>query len=95
MGIDAGTGSVRAAIFDLKGNNIAYATSEYNTYHPHNGWAEQKDEEWYKALKEAIPACIKKAGISAEEIVALTVDATTCTMVFLDEKGESVRTPIL
>ena len=83
MGIDAGTGSVRVALFDLQGRNRAYDIQEYGTTYPNNGWAEQDDQEWLMALGEAIPACIRKAGVAPEEIVAITCDATTNTLVYL------------
>lgn len=34
MGIDAGTGSVRVALFDFRGQNRAYAVAEYGTTYP-------------------------------------------------------------
>ena len=37
MGIDCGTGSVRVAIFDLRGQNRAYDIAEYPTTYPQNG----------------------------------------------------------
>lgn len=95
MGIDAGTGSVRVALFDLNGQNRAYHVEEYGTTYPQNGWAEQDDKEWYEALKKAIPGCIQKAGVDEDDIVAVTCDATTNTMVYLDENDEPVRNPIL
>ena len=95
MGIDAGTGSVRVALYDLKGQNRAYHIEEYATTYPHNGWAEQDDAGWLAALGEAIPGCVKKAGVDPEDIVALTCDATTNTLVYLGEDDRSVRTPIL
>ncbi len=95
MGIDCGTGSARVAIFDEKGNNLAYAISEYGTTYPKNGWAEQNDSEWLEALKEAIPQSIKKAGISKDDIAAICCDATTNTLVYLGEDDKSVRPPIL
>lgn len=57
MGIDAGTGSVRVALFDFRGQNRAYAVAEYGTTYPKNGWAEQSDYEWFEALKKAINSC--------------------------------------
>ncbi len=95
MGIDAGTGSVRVAIFDTEGNNLAYDIAEYGTTYPHNGWAEQDDKEWWAAMKKAVPGAIKKSGVDPEDIVALTCDATTNTIVFLDENDVSVRPPML
>ena len=91
MGIDAGTGSVRVALYDIKGNNLAYQIEEYGTTFPRNGWAEQDDNEWWEALKKAIPGCIQKSGVNPEDIVAVTCDATTNTLVFLGEDGTSVR----
>lgn len=37
MGIDCGTGSVRVAIFDVSGHNLAYSVAEYGTTYPKNG----------------------------------------------------------
>ena len=91
MGIDAGTGSVRVALFDFRGQNRAYAVAEYGTTYPKNGWAEQSDYEWFEALKKAIPECIKKAGIAADNIAAITCDATTNTLVYLDSGWMFVR----
>ena len=95
MGIDCGTGSARVALFDLKGQNRAYAIAEYGTTYPKNGWAEQDDVEWLEALKKAIPECLTKAGVANDEVVAITCDATTNTLVYLDENDVSVRKPIL
>jgi sugar (pentulose or hexulose) kinase len=95
MGIDCGTGSVRVAIFDLRGQNRAYDIAEYPTTYPQNGWAEQDDKDWYEALKKAIPGAIKKSGVNPDDIVAVTCDATTSTIVFLDENNQSVRKPML
>lgn len=95
MGIDAGTGSVRVALYDIKGNNLAYHIEEYGTTFPKNGWAEQDDNEWWEALKKAIPGCMSKTGIQPEDVVAITCDATTNTLVFLGEDDASVRPPIL
>ena len=95
MGIDAGTGSVRVALYDFRGQNRAYCIEEYETTYPKNGWAEQDDKGWWEALKKAIPGCMKKAGIGPDNVAAITCDATTNTLVYLDENDESVRKPIL
>lgn len=95
MGIDAGTGSVRVALYDFRGQNRAYHIEEYATTYPRNGWAEQDDKGWWAALSKAIPECIKKAGIGPDNIAAITCDATTNTLVYLGEDDESVRPPIL
>ena len=95
MGIDCGTGSVRAALFDFRGQNRAYEIAEYGTTYPKNVWAEQDDNEWLAALQKAIKGCITKAGIANDNILAITCDATTNTLVYLGEDDKSVRKPIL
>ena len=82
MGIDAGTGSVRVALYDFRGQNRAYCIEEYETTYPKNGWAEQDDKGWWEALKKAIPGCMKKAGIGPDNVAAITCDATTNTLVY-------------
>ena len=46
IGIDVGTSATKTVLFDKKGNIIASASREYPLYQPHNGWAEQKPEDW-------------------------------------------------
>ena len=95
LGIDAGTGSIRAAVFDQEGRLLGTGESSYPTYYPKNGWAEQDTADWLHALAEAVPACLEKSGIRGEELTAIVCDATTNTLVFLDESGQPVRRPLL
>lgn len=46
IGIDLGTSSTKTVLFDEKGEVIASASKDYPLYTPHNGWAEQKPEDW-------------------------------------------------
>lgn len=95
MGVDGGTGSLRVAIFDEKGKNLGYEVVEYDTYYPKSGWAEQDDSDWWNALKTAIPGAIKNSKVNPEEIVAITCDATTSTVVLMDNNNQILRRPIL
>lgn len=49
IGIDLGTSSTKTVLFDEKGEVIASASKDYPLYTPHNGWAEQKPEDWRDA----------------------------------------------
>ncbi|HBM74194.1 MAG TPA: hypothetical protein DD429_01380, partial [Clostridiaceae bacterium] len=42
LGIDIGTSGTKTVLFDLSGNVMASASSEYPMYQPKNGWAEQR-----------------------------------------------------
>ena len=46
LGIDGGTESLRASIFDLDGVLISSAATPYETRFSHPGWAEQDPRDW-------------------------------------------------
>ncbi len=41
VGVDGGTEGIRAGVFDVEGNALAFASSAYSTEFPNPGWAEQ------------------------------------------------------
>ncbi|MHB8278374.1 MAG: FGGY family carbohydrate kinase, partial [Candidatus Humimicrobiaceae bacterium] len=71
LGIDAGTESVRAGVFDLKGNIIGLGSSPYKTYYEHPGWAEQNVEDWRKSLIDSIKNSIKNSNINTADIIGI------------------------
>jgi FGGY-family pentulose kinase len=95
LGIDAGTGSVRVGIFDRKGRPVSFSIKEYGTRYPEPGWAEQEPDEWWRALVDATHQTMKKSGISADEVIAVSVDGTSSTTVFLDENAHILCPAIL
>lgn len=95
MGIDVGTGGVRAGIFDSDGAPIGFSSSELRIHHPHPGWAEQDPDEWWSALAQAVPQAVSDADISPEEIAGISVDATSSTVVAVDGDGRPLRPAIM
>ena len=45
-GVDGGTESIRAGVFDLAGTPLSFASHPYPTAFPHPGWAEQDPADW-------------------------------------------------
>lgn len=76
MGCDGGTGGMRVGIYALDGTEIAFATTEYPTEHPHPGWAEQRPMDWWNAMASSVRKAIALAGIDKEDIAALSYDGT-------------------
>lgn len=91
MGVDFGTESVRVAIFDTSGTPITFAATPYKTTHPRPGWAEQDPDEWLSCLEASSHKAIQTAGISPSEILGISYDATTSTVLALDENGAPLR----
>ncbi|MGH9244244.1 MAG: FGGY-family carbohydrate kinase [Acidimicrobiales bacterium] len=95
LGIDYGTESCRAGIFDTAGRPLATEATSYGLTHPRPGWAEQDPDEWWSALVRSVRTVVDKAGVSPDAIAGLSVDATTCTVVALDASGRHLRPAIM
>ena len=95
LGIDMGTTSVKAGIFDPQGTIIASADAAYPLYTPKSGWAEQKPEEWWAAVCSATRELIAKSGIDPKDIIGMSVDTTCCTVLFADENMNILRPAIM
>ena len=54
VGLDLGTGGVRAIAVDLQGRAIAQATYSYPLLTPRPGWTEQNPSDWVDASLKAL-----------------------------------------
>lgn len=95
IGIDLGTSATKTVLFDENGTVIASASKEYPMYTPHNGWAEQRPEDWRDAAIETIAAVVKESGVSNEDIKGLGISGQMHGLVMLDEAGEVIRPSII
>ncbi len=94
LGIDFGGGASKATLLSEKGKIVATNTVEYPTLYPKSGWVEQNPDDWFDATKENIVQVLKKSGISADEIEAISLDAATHTAVLMDEDFNVLRPAI-
>lgn len=98
IGIDFGTLSARAVVADPEnGNEVASATYDY----PHGVmderlpcgkelpkmWALQHPSDYIEALKNTVPKALKAANVEPEQVAALGIDFTTCTVLPIKEDG--------
>jgi ribulose kinase len=95
MGVDLGTGGVRVAIFDSGGAPVALRGAEYETRHPHPGWAEQDPAEWWSCLVAASRGVMDNSGLAPEDIAGISVDATGSTVLAVDGRDQHMRPAIM
>jgi FGGY-family pentulose kinase len=95
IGIDLGTEGVRVGIFDREGGPVGFSSFAYETHHPQAGWAEQDPDQWWSALKQAVPEALSDGDVRAEEIAGISVDATSSTVLAVDADGRPLRPAIL
>ena len=95
IGIDGGTESLRATLFDLRGRRVASAASSYLTQFSAGARAEQDPETWWSALGVAVRQVLDETGTDAGEIDALCATTTCCTVVALDGASRPLRPAIV
>ncbi len=89
LGIDVGTGSARAGIFDENGNMAGQASHPINMWRPQNDFVQQSSEDIWKACAVSVKEAVKNGGINPEDIKGIGFDAT-CSLVVLDEINQPV-----
>jgi ribulokinase len=93
LGIDGGTESLRATVFDLAGRRIASAAQPYPTQFAPGARAEQEPEAWWSALGAAVGRAVTEAGV--HDIAAICLATTCCTVLALDEAANPLRPAII
>lgn len=95
IGIDGGTESLRAHVFDLSGRARGVGKCAYATQFPEPGQAEQNPDDWWHAAGVAVREAMAVAGVDPDQITAIACDTTSCTVVALDDQGRPLRPCLL
>src|SRR3954462_9421849 len=92
LGIDVGTGSARAALFDERGQRLGLGVSPIELWRPEEDFAEQSSEDIWRACGRAVRAALSEAGMSpadTKRVAGIGFDAT-CSLVVLGEDDHPV-----
>lgn len=89
IGIDVGTGSARAGLFDRSGQMLASAKRPIAIWHAPGDMVEQSSRDIWRAVCEAVREAVQTAGVPREEIAGIGFDAT-CSLVLVGKNGASV-----
>ncbi len=89
IGIDVGTGSVRAGVFDATGRMRAAVMREIQIWRPQADFVEQSSEDIWRAVSGAVRQAVADAGARSDEVRGLGFDAT-CSLVVLDAENQPV-----
>lgn len=95
MGIDIGAGSLKATVIDAGGHVKGNGSAAIVTATPYLGWTEQDPEDWYRATCLAVPQALAHAGLTGEDVRAVSFSAGAHTAVLLDEADCPLRPAIL
>ncbi len=89
VGIDVGTGSVRAGVFDLKGKMLGMGETPIQIFRPKPDFVEQSSKDIWKAAGKAVRKALRSAAADAGSVCGISFDAT-CSLVAIDKDGRPI-----
>jgi len=89
LGVDVGTGSARAALFDANGTMVGMGTCPIEMFRPAEDFAEQSSDDIWRACGVAVRAALGEAKIEPSRVHGIGFDAT-CSLVALGEGDRPV-----
>ena len=87
LGVDVGTGSARAGIFDDQGRLLGTGEADIALIRPHPDWAQQSSADIWRAVCASVAAAVASSGNAP--VAGIGFDAT-CSLVVGGVGGSSV-----
>ncbi|MBI1172908.1 ribulokinase [bacterium] len=86
IGIDVGTGSARAGVFDAAGHMLGLGKADVTLWRAAGSVVEHSSDQIWDAVCQAVRGAVQSAGIDAARVSGIGVDAT-CSLVVLGHGG--------
>ncbi|GAD55841.1 FGGY-family carbohydrate kinase [Limimaricola cinnabarinus] len=86
LGVDVGTGSARAGIFDRSGTQLGTGKAPIARHEAPGGIAEQSSDDIWRAVCRAVRGALSAAKVDPEVVAGIGFDAT-CSLVVLGDGG--------
>ncbi len=86
IGIDVGTGSARAGVFDAAGAMLASVKADVTMWREAGSVVEQSSDQIWEAVCQSVKAAVAAAGIDPAQVAGIGFDAT-CSLVVLGAGG--------
>ena len=89
VGVDVGTGSARAGVFDASGTLLAAAKRPITIWHEVSDVVEQSSNQIWQAVCASVREAVASSGVSITNITGIGFDAT-CSLVVVKKDGSPV-----
>ncbi len=86
IGVDVGTGSARAGVFDLAGRMLGVARADITMWREAGSVVEQSGNQIWEAVCHSVKGAVEAAHIAPEDVAGISFDAT-CSLVVVDADG--------
>jgi len=89
-GVDVGTQSAKAALFDLGGDCLAETSAPLPLHRRSADEVDQEPEDFYRATTETIAACVAKAGRAPGDVAAVGISGQMAGILGIGADGRAV-----
>ncbi|MDQ0256721.1 gluconokinase [Evansella vedderi] len=87
IGLDLGTTSVKAVLFDSKGKLLAEVEELITSYYPKLNWVEQDPEEIEHSARVALKRVLETGKVQHGELLSVGFSSAMHSLICLDENG--------
>lgn len=87
IGVDVGTGSVRAGVFNCRGKMLGMGEHPIEVFRPKPDFVEQSSQNIWESAGKAIRRSLKSAAIDPRKIIGISFDAT-CSLAVLGRRDQ-------
>jgi xylulokinase len=88
LGIDIGTTTVKAVLFDSNGTVIQSGQQGYPIHYPERSWVEQDPDDWWDVLKQLLRELLASLAGNNLQILAIGVSSQAPVLIALDDTGK-------
>jgi D-ribulokinase len=86
IGVDVGTGSARAGVFDTAGTMLGFSKHDIALFQAAGDIAEQSSEDIWRAVSASVRLAVSQSAVDPGSIKGIGFDAT-CSLVVVDADG--------
>lgn len=87
IGIDMGTTSTKAVLFEENGQAVARGSEEYPLYTPNSTIAEQDSERIFQAVLRSVRQAMSESGAGPDDILFLSFSSAMHSVIAVDAEG--------
>ena len=95
LGVDLGTTTCRAVVFDLTGREVAGAAVETPVRYPQPLWAEVDPELWWRNVVRVLRAVLRGGAVAPQRIAGVGLSGLMHAPVLVDRAGAPVAPAML
>ncbi len=85
IGVDLGTSSTKAALYQQDGTLVVQFTEDVPLYYPKPGVVEQENDDFYRTAARTIKKCIQASGVDPRAVAAIAFDSQMAGVGSVDE----------